>query len=263
MTRAQLTFNCAGDSLAATLDGGEKTVGLLIVTGGNELRSGAFAGQSSMAAEIAASGYPVFRFDRRGVGDSEGSNRGFEHSAEDTSSAIAAFRKAAPTIEKIVAFGNCDAASALMLQSGAGCDALILSNPWTFDDDSDDDAMPAEAVRSRYVEKLRNPAEIKRLLTGGVSLTKLWRGLRQASTTEKTQSGLSQSVHTGLAQFAGEVRILTAERDRTAQAFLSYWGKDDPRLRRCPDATHAYVEPHAQQWLIAQILDVLSNEEAR
>ena len=263
MSRRQFSFDCTGDQLAATLDEGKKSVGLLIVSGGNELRSGAFASQAILAAKIAGKGYPVFRFDRRGVGDSEGINRGYEHSAEDVRSAVEAFRNSVPSLTRVVAFGNCDAASALMLQVGAGCDALILSNPWTFDEDSEDGAMPPEAIRSRYAEKLRNPAEIKRLLTGGVSLAKLWRGLRRASTTENTASGLGQAIRAGLAAFDGEARILIAERDRTAQAFLSHWAKGDPRLRRCPDATHAYVEPPAQEWLLAQILDMLTQEEAR
>ncbi len=55
-----------------TLDDAPGTTGLLIVSGGNEVRAGAFAGQARLAAEIAAAGHPVFRFDRRGVGDSTG-----------------------------------------------------------------------------------------------------------------------------------------------------------------------------------------------
>ena len=51
--------------------------GLLLVTGGNEVRSGAFSGQAQLAARIARKGFPVFRFDRRGVGDSDGENKGF------------------------------------------------------------------------------------------------------------------------------------------------------------------------------------------
>lgn len=96
MTRLSHTFGCGSLLLAGTLDTAPGTTGLLIVSGGNEIRAGAFGGQADMAARIAAAGFPVFRFDRRGVGDSEGENRGFRHSAKDLSAAIEAFRAMVP-----------------------------------------------------------------------------------------------------------------------------------------------------------------------
>ena len=166
MSRLHLTFNCEGSTLGATLDTAPLTTGLLIVSGGNEIRSGAFRGQARLAQIIAKRGFPVFRYDRRGVGDSEGENLGFEDSRDDIRAAIEAFRAIAPQVNRVVALGNCDAASALMLAEGAGCDALVLSNPWTIED-GEDDTPPPQAIRSRYLEKLRNPKEIGRLLRGG------------------------------------------------------------------------------------------------
>jgi hypothetical protein len=61
----------------------------------------------------------------------------------------------------------------------------------------------------------------------------------------------------GLARFTGDVRLLVAERDRTGQAFLSAWDKNDPRIRICEGATHSFVEPDAREWLEAQVLEVL------
>ena len=72
MTRRHLTFLCEGDRLTGTIDEASNTTGLLLVSGGNEIRSGAFSGQAALAASLAEQGLPVFRFDRRGVGDSEG-----------------------------------------------------------------------------------------------------------------------------------------------------------------------------------------------
>ena len=135
MTRRHIAFTCEGCELFGTLDAAPGKVGLLLVTGGNETRAGAFSGQAQFAARIAAAGYPVFRFDRRGVGDSEGINAGFRESLLDISSAIRCFQAQSPEIEAIVGFGNCDAASALMLARGADCDALVLANPWTIEQD--------------------------------------------------------------------------------------------------------------------------------
>ena len=117
MTRRHLTFACEGATLLGTLDIAQASgsVGLLLVSGGNELRSGAWGGQAQLAARLADKGFPVFRYDRRGVGDSDGENPTFRHSGPDIAAALAAFRAAAPHVTQVVAFGNCDAAAALML----------------------------------------------------------------------------------------------------------------------------------------------------
>ena len=262
MTRVPHSFLCEGDRLAATLDRAPGTTGLLIVSGGNEIRSGAFSGQADMAARIAREGFPVLRFDRRGVGDSEGENRGFRHSASDIAAALAGFREAAPQLSRVIAFGNCDAASALMLAGGAECDGLVLSNPWTIEQDESaseaDAAPPPAAIRARYLEKLTNPREIMRLASGGVNLRKLARGLTQALRPPPPPSSLAQDMRTGLSTFTGEVRILLATADRTAQVFEGAWDKADPRIHRCEGAGHAYVEPAHRDWLETQILASLS-----
>ncbi|MBA4009861.1 MAG: hydrolase 1, exosortase A system-associated [Erythrobacter sp.] len=258
MSRRWHAFACDGQMLAGTLDPAPGATGLLIVSGGNEIRSGAFSGQSDMAARIAAAGFPVFRFDRRGVGDSEGENRGFRHSAEDIACALAAFRGQAPQITRVIAFGNCDAASALMLAGGAQVDGLVLSNPWTIEDsEAGDSTPPPEAVRARYLEKIKNPREIMRLLGGGVNLTKLARGVIHALKPPPLPSSLAQEMAAGLAGFTGDVRILLATADRTAQVFEAAWDKTDPRIRRCEGAGHAYVEPAHRAWLEAQLLEAL------
>jgi exosortase A-associated hydrolase 1 len=261
MSRLMLTFACGDCRLAATLDTAPGSSGLLIVSGGNEIRAGAFSGQARLAARIARAGFPVFRFDRRGVGDSEGENRGFRHAAKDIACAIDAFRAIAPQIARVVAFGNCDAASALMLSGGAGCDALVLSNPWTIDADErgapGDAPPPPAAIRARYRAKLSNPRELARLLGGGVDLGKLARGVLRALGPAPAPPRLVEEMRAGLAGFAGQTRILIATADRTAQLFEAVWDRNDPRIRRCAGAGHAYVEPEHQAWLEAQILAVL------
>ncbi len=261
MSRLHTTFGCGDLRLVGTLDTAPGTTGLLIVSGGNEIRSGAFSGQAQLAARIAKAGFPVFRFDRRGIGDSEGENRGFRGSARDIAAAIDTFRALAPQVARVVAFGNCDAASALMLMGGAGCDRLILSNPWTIEeDDAEGDAasaLPPEAIRARYLEKLKNPREVARLLGGGVNLAKLARGLSRSMRAASTASGLAEEMQAGLARFGGPVRILLATADRTAQVFASAWDQADPRIQRCEGAGHAYVEPEHRAWLEAQVLAVL------
>ena len=52
--RHQLTFDCEGATLAASLDEAPGTTGLLIVSGGNEIRSGAHRGMALLAQRVAA-----------------------------------------------------------------------------------------------------------------------------------------------------------------------------------------------------------------
>jgi exosortase A-associated hydrolase 1 len=255
MSRLHFTFACDDWKLAGTLDTAPGTSGLLIVSGGNEVRSGAFSGQAALAKRIARKGFPVFRFDRRGVGDSDGQNLGFRKSSKDIEAALWAFHAMAPQIDRVVGFGNCDAASALMLAKGAGCDALVLSNPWTIE--GDDTVPPPDAVRSRYAAKLKDPKEVARLLTGGVDLKKLARGLIQAGRRRATPSTLAGELNAGLSRFEGPVSILLAGADRTAQAFDASWDRADPRISRCAGASHAWVEPHAREFLDKALLAAL------
>ncbi|WP_126174972.1 hydrolase 1, exosortase A system-associated [Tsuneonella rigui] len=255
MNRLHLTFECADSTLAGTLDMACGASGLLLVSGGNEIRSGAFSGQAALAARIAAAGYPVFRFDRRGIGDSDGENKGFRKSAKDIASALVAFKVIAPQMQRVVAFGNCDAASALMLAEGADCDALVLSNPWTIEEGRDE--LPPEAVRARYAEKLKNPREVARLLTGGVNLRKLAKGLMQAGKRKAAPTTLAGEMAAGLTAFGGPVRILLAGADRTAQVFASNWDASDSRVARCEGAGHAWAEPQAREFLDRHLLQML------
>jgi exosortase A-associated hydrolase 1 len=258
MTRRHFTFECEGARLVGTIDGGPARAGLLLVTGGNEIRSGAFAGQAQLAARIAARGFAVMRFDRRGIGDSEGPNGEFRSSTPDIAAALAAFRAQCPSLARVVGFGNCDGASALMLAGGAGCDALVLSNPWTFEGTDDDhQEAPPEVVRDHYRKRLADPAAIRRLLSGQVSLKKLAGSLISALRPSAPPTSLAQDIASGIAGYTGDVAILIADRDRTGKAFLATWDKADPRIRTCPDATHAYVEPHAREWLEAQLVEAL------
>jgi exosortase A-associated hydrolase 1 len=255
LSRLHLTFECADTALAGTLDTAMGASGLLLVTGGNEVRSGAFSGQAALASRIAAAGFPVFRFDRRGVGDSGGENQGFRKSARDIHCALAAFRVIAPNVERVVGFGNCDAASALMLAKGAECDALVLSNPWTIE--GDDATPPPAAVRARYAEKLKNPREVARLLTGGVDLAKLAKGLLHAGRRSTRRTWLGVVMADGLAAFDGPVRIVLAGADRTAQVFAEGWDASDTRVVRCEAAGHSWAEPHAREFLERHLLEIL------
>jgi len=261
--RRFLTFPCAGESLAATLDEAPGLCGLLIVSGGNETRSGAHGGMAQLAASIAAAGHPVFRYDRRGIGDSSGENAGFETGGADIAAAIAAFRAAAPHVTRLIAFGNCDAATSLALLRDRGAiAALVLANPWVIEAASD--LPPPAAIKARYKEKLLDPKEWLRLLRGGVDVAKLFKGLRHISAAPQ-ENGLADRLRGGLVNYAGPIEIILARRDATALAFRSEW--DQPAftgLRARAEVTtiesssHSFAKAEDREQLKARLLAALS-----
>lgn len=265
--RRWLSFDVEGATCAATLDEGPNSHGLLIVSGGNEIRCGAHRGMARLAAKVAAAGHPVLRFDRRGIGDSEGDNGGFESSGPDIAAACALFRTECPHLGHITALGNCDAATALLLHNlRTGIDALILANPWAIDAACDDASPgdeptlpPAAAIRARYIAKLKDPREWWRLLNGGVNLRKLARGLWGARSP--APADLAQRLAAGLAGFAGPMRLLIARRDSTAQAFMAAWTSsifdsrpDNVQLLACDSASHSFSDDATRDWFDKQIL---------
>jgi exosortase A-associated hydrolase 1 len=260
MSRRHLTFACDGSQLAGTLDEAATATGLLIVSGGNELRGGAWAGQAQLAAKVAGAGFPVFRFDRRGTGDSEGPSGDFRSSAPDIAAAAATFRAECPQLSRIIAMGNCDAASALMLARGAGCAGLILTNPWTIEDD--ESGTPPEVLRQHYRQRLANPAALRRLVGGQVSLRGLFSSLIGALRPASPRSSLAADMAAGIAGFRGPLVLLLAERDRTAQAFRATWDKRDARIESCAGASHSFVEPDAREWLTARVLAMMDRASA-
>ncbi len=267
--RRILTFPCQGAELAATLDSAPGSAGLLIVSGGNEIRIGAHRGMAKLAQDIAAAGYPVFRFDRRGIGDSDGENGGFMASADDIMSAATAFRSACPALSQIIAFGNCDAASALMIHQPTGVDAVVLANPWVIEPTND--LPPPAAIKARYAQKLRDPRAVWRLLTGGVNLRKLISGLRSVA-APSSPSSLAEMVAKGMTRIAGPIHILLAERDGTAIAFVDQWqrpvfasARERPgiAIRTLDSASHSFASADDYEILKTEILNALQSLRVR
>lgn len=259
--RRHFTFAIGGDQLHATLDSTKTPhkTGLLIVSGGNEIRSGSHAGQALLAQELARQGFSVMRFDRRGIGDSSGENLGFRGALPDIAAAAAAFREQVPELQSVTAFGNCDAASALALfHEDIGVNALILTNPWTIDDsdtgeeNAEADALPqASAIRQRYWQKLKDPRAVLRLVSGNVDMKKLGAGLRRAGTSDNILTDLAAQMAAELGRMSLQTHIILAAQDRTALAFKAAWQHRDfdlPRsnshihLHKIDSASHSFAD---------------------
>ena len=258
--RRALNFGCAGVTLAATLDLAEGSTGLLIVSGGNEIRCGPHRSMAALAASIAAHGYPVFRFDRRGVGDSEGVNEGYRSSAPDIAAAMDAFRGQQRQLKHIVAFGNCDAATALVLH-GLPVAARVLANPWLVEDASA--LPPPAAIRDRYARRLRDPKAWAALLTGRIDLRALGKGLGRIA-EPKPANALADAFARSVAKYP--TTILLAARDNTAIAFAEAWKsavfdavRDRVAVVSIESASHSFANEGDMAALSALLLRTLAS----
>jgi exosortase A-associated hydrolase 1 len=256
--RRLLTFTCGEAALGASLDGEAGETGLLFVTGGTQTRIGSHRLFERLAAAFAERGHASFRFDRRGVGDSEGEDPGWRDSGPDLAAAALAFRRET-RIRRLIGFGLCDGASALALHAGiAGLDALILVNPWFVEAESGEPA--AAAVRDHYRRQLTSLSGWKKLLTGAISYRKLLTGLQRIM-AEKPSS-LSAQIAERLEAAALPVEMVLARRDATAIAALAEWQtesfrtirKNSPSPLMVESDSHTFARPGDFDALLAACL---------
>lgn len=258
--RRLLTFPCEGVALGATLDEGAGNTGLLLVTGGSQTRIGSHRMYERLAKALSENGTSCFRFDRRGVGDSEGDDPGYRGSSADLAAAAAAFRGAAHGLERIIGFGLCDGATAIALFGGsAGLNGLILVNPWLVEVESGEP--PAAAVRAHYRRRLTSWDGWKRLLTGGIDLRKLWCGLLRI--LRGGASTLARDVADALKRHRLPVRLVLATGDATAIAAKAEWASAaftgiTHETRMIATDSHTFARPGDEEALLAAVSAALA-----
>lgn len=262
--RRLLTFPCEDATLGATLDVADGTVGLLLITGGSQTRIGSHRMYERLAKALSGQGISCFRFDRRGVGDSESDDPGYRGSGPDIAAAAVAFRAEAPALARLYGFGLCDGATALALfGDAAGVDGLILVNPWLVEAEAD--APPAAAIRAHYRQRLTSWEGWKRLLTGAVDLRKLWRGL--ARILGGGDSSLAGEVAAALGRHGLPVQVILARGDATAiAASAELKGKSFSDLALSAQTvetdSHTFARPGDEAALLAAVVEALRRLQA-
>lgn len=233
-----LQFDCQGDRLLGILTRPqgvpEMNCAVLIVVGGPQYRVGSHRQFVLLARALASAGFPVMRFDFRGMGDSEGAPRDFEAVSEDIAAALDALQRACPDVARVVLWGLCDAASAALLYCQERQDArvagLCLLNPWVRSAES----LARTHVKHYYGQRLLQADFWRKLLSGGVpvfgALRGLWRTLRQArvaSAPVAARPTFQARMADGLGLFSGPVLLLLSGCDFVAQEFSNCVGTDD------------------------------------
>jgi exosortase A-associated hydrolase 1 len=262
--RRLLTFDCQGSALAGSLDAAAGSVGVMIVTGGTQTRIGSHRLFERLGLALSSAGHPCFRFDRRGVGDSDGEDPGWRDSRDDIAAALACFRREAG-LDRVVGFGLCDGASALALHAAAlRLDGLILVNPWFVEAESGEP--PAAAVKDHYRKQLTSLAGWKRLLSGSVSFGKLLGGLRRI--VSPPPAGLPEALARALSGSGVSAELILARGDATAIGALAEWqtARFAPVRRNPPvfieSDSHTFARPGDFESLCAACLAALARLSA-
>lgn len=226
-----LVFDCKGNQLigiAHCPSGSSATVGIIVIVGGPQYRVGSHRQFVQLARSIAEAGYPVMRFDCRGMGDSEGNFPGFEHMDRDIRSAIDAFASSVPGLTQVVLWGLCDAASAALMycNTDSRVCGLILANPWVRSESGEARAL----LRHYYLERLFQKSFWYKLIRGEVgplrALLELLRKTRTAHGQTAPEQSFVRRMRLGMAGFAGPILTLISDRDLTAKEFLDLCAQD-------------------------------------
>lgn len=260
--RRLLSFDCEGSALGASLDCADGDTGLLLVTGGTQTRIGSHRMYERLAGALARAGWPCFRYDRRGVGDSEGDDPDFKDSGPDLAAAAAAFRREQPQLKRLVGFGLCDGASTLALHGGsAGLDGYILVNPWFVEAEAGEP--PAAAIKSRYKEQLLSLDGWKRLLSGSISYRKVLKGLGRIIASRP--SSLSGEIAAALGKAKAPTQLILASGDGTAIAAQAEWSapafrilrQANPAPLRIDSDSHTFSRPGDEAALLKAVSEAL------
>ncbi|MDL2356424.1 MAG: hydrolase 1, exosortase A system-associated [Pseudomonadota bacterium] len=244
-----LRFGCHGNGLVGIVEVPERPLprGVLVVTGGPQYRVGSHRQFTMLARTLSQRGIPVMRFDRRGMGDSEGEPRSFECIDDDIGAAIKEFFMQVPEMEEVVIWGLCDAASAAAFYActDARVRGLVLLNPWVRTPEGAARAM----LRYYYLARLGEVAFWKKVASGNLDFAASASALRQNMRLATSDRGalLPRRVFDSLARFKGHVMVILSGDDQGAGDFARLMVRHNVRAKRLDidGANHTFA---SEKW---------------
>jgi exosortase A-associated hydrolase 1 len=242
--------------------------GVVVLVGGPQYRAGSHRQFTLLARNLAAHGIPVFRFDCRGMGDSEGDPRDFERLEDDLRCAIDRFLQEVPALDELVIWGLCDAASAALFYAHRDprVTGLVLLNPWVRTEQGEAKAYLKHYYLARFVNREFWGKVLKGQFDYSTAARSFARTFTRAvagrRTREDGQEGHARTIGSynpgnlpermldGLGRFGGRTLLIISGNDLTAQEFCdlvresSPWQRllASPRVSRhdLPDADHTF-----------------------
>jgi uncharacterized protein len=230
-TEHALSFACAGEELLGIVTAPEQPepIGVIIVVGGPQYRVGSHRQFLLLARALARAGYPAMRFDYRGMGDSTGELRDFDEVNEDIGAAINAFQTHCPQVERIVLWGLCDAASAILLYwdmiKYARVGGLILLNPWV----RSEATLARTHIKHYYGQRLFQAEFWHKLISGNLGVGRALQGFVASWRHARKTSGDASAdaippfqirMMRALEKYPGPVLLILSSGDYTAKEFL-------------------------------------------
>ena len=228
-TELPVLMPCAGETLVGVISQPEQpsTLGLVVVVGGAQYRAGSHRQFVLLARCLADAGFPVLRFDHRGLGDSSGERLPFDAIQDDIGVAVDTLQQQCPSVQRVVLWGLCDGASAALLYSGERADArvagLCLLNPWV----RSDNTLARTHIKHYYTSRLLEASFWQQLLRGRYDWRASWAGLLQTLKTLRAAAPHSSpelpfqlKMALALRQFPGQVLLLLSAHDYTAKEFV-------------------------------------------
>lgn len=217
-----LAFPCAGDWLygVISLPPQPAARGVLIVVGGPQYRAGSHRQFTLLARSLADAGIPAMRFDFRGMGDSEGAQRGFDAVNDDIRAALDRFFTEVPSMREVALWGLCDgaAAAAMYAPGDARVYGLALLNPWV----RTEEGAARATIRHYYGARILKSEFWHKLFKGRFDLRAAaasFASLLTAARGKDSAQSLPDRMHEALRTFRGRVLLMLSGADLTAQEF--------------------------------------------
>ena len=232
-----VTFGCAQETLVGILakpNSAALSTGVVVIVGGPQYRAGSHRQFVLLSRALANAGFPVLRFDYRGMGDGTGDKTDFLQTTSDIGAAIDLLRREQPSVNGVALWGLCDAASAALLYCHETHDkrvtGLCLLNPWVRSDAS----LARAHVKHYYLDRLKQKEFWLKLISGkiaGEALAGLWRnvrlmGLKTQGSADATQAPFQVRMAQAWARFEGSILLLLSANDYTAKEFLEHAAVD-------------------------------------
>ncbi len=263
MDRLGLSFDCENDRLYGVLDrpanGGATGLGVLILVGGPQYRIGSHRQFALLARSFAERGVPAMRFDYRGMGDSEGEPRGFEHVGADIRAAVDCFVEQCPDVTRIVLWGLCDAVPAALFYApgDSRIAGLVLLNPWV----RTDSGLARTYVKRYYTRRLFEGSFWRKLFRGELPVRRALGGFFSVLSKARSRGGapdqpgaatasLPERMREAMGRYDGPCLFVLSGDDLTAGEFKDLvaadraWQKllagDAVTVEHLPEANHTF-----------------------